>query len=126
MTDRHRGARGQATVEVALLLPFVVLLAMMVVQIGVVVRDQVLVVHAAREGARVAAVDPALAATVAAVQGAARLDPDRLTVAVSGRGGPGTLVTVRVTYRAPTEVPLIGRLVGDVTLVEEATMRVEE
>jgi hypothetical protein len=122
-TDRER---GQATVEVALLLPFVVLLAMTVAQIGLVVRDQVLVVHAAREGARAAAVESSTAAVVAAVHGATRLDPARISVTVSGRAGPGSLVTVRVTYRSPTDLPLAGRLVGDVDLVEEATMRVEE
>ena len=51
--------RGQSTVEVALLLPFVALLLLAVVQVGLVARDQVLVVHAAREAARAAAVDPA-------------------------------------------------------------------
>ena len=40
--------RGQSTVEVALLLPFVALLLLAVVQVGLVARDQVLVVHAAR------------------------------------------------------------------------------
>jgi Flp pilus assembly protein TadG len=113
-------------VEVALLLPFVVLLAMIVAQLGLVVRDQVLVVHAAREGARAAAVEPSTEAVIAAVHGATRLDPARIRVTVSGRAGPGSLVTVRVSYRAPTDLPLAGRLVGDVELVEEATMRVEE
>jgi hypothetical protein len=34
-------------------------------------------------------------------------------------------VRVDVTYSAPTDVPLIGGLIGDVTLHATATMRVE-
>src|SRR5207247_8954779 len=50
---------GQAAVELALVLPLVALLLLVLVQVGLVVRDQVLVVHAAREAAREAAVDAA-------------------------------------------------------------------
>ena len=53
------------------------------------------------------------------------LVPARLTVESRGRGAPGSRVTVDVTYRAPTRVPLIGRLVDDVELRARATMRVE-
>ena len=56
MTRRREG--GQATVEVALLLPLLATMLLAVVQVGLVVRDQVLVTHAAREAARAAAVDP--------------------------------------------------------------------
>ena len=52
----RRDDRGQATVEVALMLPVLVILAMALVQVGLVARTTVLVHHAAREGARAAAV----------------------------------------------------------------------
>ena len=52
------GERGQATVEFALLLPVLVLALLAVLQVAFVVRDQVAVVHAAREAARAASVDP--------------------------------------------------------------------
>ena len=116
---------GQATVEVALLLPLLALLLLAVVQVGLVVRDQVLVTHAAREAARAAAVDPqADVAREAAVE-AVRLDPDRLSVELSGSTAPGGRLTVTVRYRTPTAVPLAVALIGDRTLVAEATMRVE-
>ena len=54
---RTRGARGQSTVELALLLPVVVLLLLAVLQMGLLARDIVLVTHASREAARAAAVD---------------------------------------------------------------------
>ena len=53
-----RGERGQATVEFAFVLPLLVLALLAVVQVGLVVRDQLGVVHAAREAARAASVDP--------------------------------------------------------------------
>lgn len=116
---------GQATVELALGLPFVVILLLALVQGGLLVRDRVLVTHAAREGARAAAVDEDGDAVEQAAADAGPLDPRRLQVQVDGRGGPGSRVTVHVTYRAPTALPLVGRLLGDVELTASATMRVE-
>jgi hypothetical protein len=125
LTRRGRGDGGQAAVELALVLPLVLAVLLAVVQVGLLVRDQVLVVHAAREAARQAAVDPAAdAARQAAVVGS-RLDAGRLDVTVAGRGGPGSRVRVEVRYRAPARVPVVGPAVGDVTLRAAATMRVE-
>ena len=122
---RRRGDGGQAAVELALVLPLVALLLLAIVQLGLVVRDQILVVHAAREAAREAAVDPeADAARRAALTGSG-LAASRLTVSVSGRAGPGSRVRVGVSYRDPTDVPLVGALVADFTLKADATMRVE-
>ncbi len=117
--------RGQATVELAAVLPFVAVLLLVVVQVGVVVRAQVLVVHAAREGARAAAVDPSPAAAATAAAASGELAPNRLRVDVEGAGRPGGDVTVTATYRVETQVPLVGALVGDVEVRGTATMRVE-
>lgn len=122
---RH-GERGQAAVEVALVLPFVVVLALVLLQVGLVVRDQLLLVHAAREAAREAAVSSDRSDVTGAATGATALRGDRLDVTVPGRGPPGGTVTVEVRYAAPTDVPLVGPLVGDVRLRARATMRVED
>jgi hypothetical protein len=122
---RVRGAGGQATVEAALVLPFVMLLLLAVVQVGLLVRAQVLVTHAAREAARAAAVDADQQAAVDAADNATTLDRSRLSVVIERRNGPGSHVTARVTCRAPTDVPLVGALLGDIELTAEATMRVE-
>ena len=50
--------RGQATVEFALVMPLIVFGLLAILQVGLVVRDQVAVIHAAREAARAASVDP--------------------------------------------------------------------
>jgi hypothetical protein len=114
---RHgSGDRGQATVELALCLPFVATALLLVVQVGLVAHTEVLVVHAAREAARAAAVG----APVPPPDG---LDPSRTSVVVEALSGGRVRATVR--YRTPTDVPLVGPLVGDLALAAEATMRDE-
>lgn len=120
----RRGQGGQAAVEVALLLPFLALVFLAVVQVALVARDQVLVVHAAREGARAAAVDPAPGAARAAVLAGSGLKADHLEVD-TGRGPASGFVTVSVRYRASTTVPVVGTLVSDAPLSANAAMRVE-
>jgi Flp pilus assembly protein TadG len=122
---RTRGDEGQAAVELALVVPLVALVLLAVVQVGLVVRDQVLVVHAAREAAREAAVEPAPDASRRAALDGSGLEADRLSVDVTGRGGAGTRVRVQVRYRAPTRVPLVGAALDDVELEATASMRVE-
>jgi Flp pilus assembly protein TadG len=113
---------GQATVELALAFPIVAVMLLTLVQVTLVVRDQIAVVHAAREAARAAAVTHASAADgVVAARTATALDPSRLTVHVS----TGANVTASVSYRSPTDVPLVGRMLGDVTLQATAVMRAE-
>ncbi len=111
--------------ELALVLPLVLILLLLLVQVGLVVRDQILVVHAAREAAREAAVDASPDAPRRAALASSTLAGSRLTVTSSGRGAAGSRVRVEVAYRAPTVVPLLGATVGDLTLRASATMRVE-
>ncbi len=105
------------------MLPAVVLLLLAVIQVAVVARSQILVVDAARAGARAAAV------RAGAADAAARRTPglrsDRLALTESS-GGQGGDVEVRVRYRAPTDVPLVGALFGEPTLVATVTMAVED
>ena len=122
---RRRLDGGQATVELALCLPVLLMAVLLVVQVGLVVRDQLRTVHAAREAARQAAVDPSEAAATAAALGGSGLPAGRTTVRLSGRGEAGSHVTAVVIYRAVTDVPLVGFLVPDPELHAEATMRVE-
>lgn len=121
----HGGERGQAAVELALVLPLVATLALLLLQVALVVRDQVLVVHAAREAAREAAVSDEPDAARRGALAAASLDANRLEARASGRGGTGSRVSVEVRYASATEVPLVGALIGDVALSGSATMRVE-
>ena len=113
---------GQATVEIALLIPFVLFSLLAMVQVGFVIRARVMVTHAAREGVRVAAVGGSDDQVRRAVVVAADLPVHRVRVRVSRSGGTAT---VEVTYRDPTDVPLVGGLVDDVNLDAVAHMRIE-
>ena len=117
---------GQATVELALLMPVILLLLLAVVQLGWVTRDQVLVANAAREAARAVAVDARPGAALEAARRSGALDPAELRVEVGVRGPVGSTVRVVVRYRSVTDAPLIGPFVGDVELKADATMRVEQ
>lgn len=117
---------GQSTLELALCLPLVAILLAVVVQVGVIARDHVRVWHAAREGARVAAVDPDSDAIAAAAESSG-LEPIKVTVepdVIERRQGEP--VTVRVAYSPSLRVPVIGRWFEDLTLDADATMRIEQ
>ena len=118
----HRADDGQATVELALVLPVLFGLVLVLVQAGLVLRDQVLAVHAAREAARVAAIDGDDAAAVAAGGGATGLDPARLTVRIEHRG---SLVVADVRYRSPLAIPLLSRVLREVDVGATVAMHDE-
>ena len=122
---RRRGTSGQAAVELALVLPVLALLVLALLQVALVVRDQVLVVHAAREAARAAAVEPSPGAPRSAAVAASSLDPDRLLVSVSPARATGATVAVTVSYRSETYAPIIGSLLPDVVVRGGASMRRE-
>lgn len=109
------------------MLPLVVVVLLAIVQVGLVVRDQVLVVHAAREAARAAAVDPRPGVAAAAAARSSALKPGRLSTetVTSHSGGAVVIVTARVTYRTPTDVPLVGPLLPELPVHAKAVMRVE-
>ena len=107
MSRRLRTDQGQATVELALLVPFVLLLVLTVAQVALVWRADVLVHQAAREGARVAAVSPDGAVATRAATEATSLDEGRLDVIIS-RGPPGGVVEVTVRHRMSGALPLVG------------------
>lgn len=110
--------RGQAAVEVALALPLVVVMVLGFVQVIVIVGDRLAVELAAREGARAAAV---AADTVGAADAAARRSTHVGPLDVDVSATP-TLVSVTVRHRSPTDVPLIGRFIGDVDVAATITM----
>ena len=75
-TARRRRHDGSATVEFALVLPIVLAVGLALVQVGLLVRERLLVESAVRSGARTAAVEPGDEPVRAAVLSAApALDP---------------------------------------------------
>ncbi len=118
--------RGSAALELALVLPLALIVALALVQVGLLGRDSAVVALAAREGSREAAVTTDDASVRQAALRSGDLPGDRTAVEVDREGGVGRPVTVRVRYRAPIMVPFVEWLFPkEVELVEEATMRQE-
>ncbi|MCY4036197.1 MAG: pilus assembly protein [bacterium] len=122
---QRRRDRGQAAVETALVLPLIVAVVLALVQIGLLARDRILVVHSVREAARAAAVEPSTQAASASAWAATGLDRDKLQVEIAGSRTTGGLLKVTVRYRPDPAVPLVGRLFPAVTIEETLTVRVE-
>jgi Flp pilus assembly protein TadG len=119
--------QGSSAVEFALVLPLVLIIALALVQVGILVKDGLVVQEAARAGARQAAVtaDDA-SARQAAVDAATGLDLTRLEVSISRAEGSGSPVTVEVRYHAPVAVPLVDWLFRSaIDLSGTAVMRQE-
>lgn len=107
---------GQATAELAIVLPFIVLLAAALIQCGLIVVDQLAVWNAARSAARAAAIslDPQLSSQQA-VNDAIALRPLQVTLITLD-----DVISARVVYVDRTDLPFIGLLFPDITL--EATV----
>jgi Flp pilus assembly protein TadG len=117
---------GQATIELALLLPVLIFLALVLVQIGLLASDNVRLWHAAREAARVGSVDDDPAAISDAADHAG-LSPISVRVEPLPQDRvQGEPLTVHVTYRPGTRIPVLGRLIGRTELSATATMRIEQ
>src|SRR5207245_6473239 len=102
--------RGSASLEFALVLPLLLVLTLAMVQVGLLVRDDLVLVGAARAGAREAAVTSDDTRVREAVDGAAAgLDSNavRVTVTHSSRGDPAG---VSLSYDDPVRVPFVGWL----------------
>lgn len=112
--------RGQAAVELALCLPVICFFLLALVQVGLVVRNRLAVEYAARVGARAAAASTAPDAAREAATASIGLHP--LGISAVEQGGA---VTVEVVFVDHTDVPLVGALLPDLTLVGSATMPVE-
>jgi len=122
-----RGERASASVEFALVLPLILIMALALLQVGLLVKDQLVVEGAARAGARQGAVTTEDAAVTRAAESAAvSLDPDRLEFFIQRDGGAGTSLSVKVLYHAPVGVPLVAWLFPDaIDLAATAVMRQE-
>ena len=107
--------------ELALVLPVLVLLLLGLVQTAIVARDEVLVQDAARAAVREASVG----ADDSRVRDAARRALGDVDVEVHRSGGIGDPVSVVVRYVDHTRLPLVGPLYPDLVLHARATMRAE-
>lgn len=125
---RHSRDDGQATLEAALTLPVVLIALLLIVQVGLVVRDALALHQAAREGVRAAAVSGDDDEASAAVRrSAGPLEASAIDVRVDRDGGrAGDALDVRLSYVHTVSLPVVSRIVSlDLPLRTTATMRAE-
>lgn len=96
--------RGQAMVEMALVLPVLLLILCGIIEYGRVFHETLVVTGAAREGARAEIVATG-AGEAAARNFAAAINRGGLDVDVIPSAGPGAAVTVTVTNPVPIMTP---------------------
>ena len=85
---------GQATVELALVMPLIIGLLLIILNVGLIVRDQLAVWHAASAGARAASISPNSPDVVQqAVEAEVQLRPLHLRIVRDG-----DLITVEAKY----------------------------
>lgn len=141
MRTFRRRARGQSLVEFALILPIFLLMIMGVVDFGRAIYAYNAVSNAAREGARLLIVDQTqtagvyLAAQEAANQATALgIDPtdvNQVQVTFPDPDGNcpvisvGCPATVRVQYQFNAITPIIGRVIGPITVGSTTQLLVE-
>ena len=110
-------------VEFALVLPLVLVLLLGIVEVAVVARSEIQLIHAAREGAREAAASPDTGRSAAAVRAALGDAGARARVSVTRPVHIGERATVRVSLRHTIAAPIFGGFSFD--LQAHSTMRVE-
>ena len=113
---------GQATVEFALVLPFLFLFSLSVVQVGSIANDQLALGHAARTAARAISLgdvsdENANQIALNSVQNSITLNPVDVNVELNE-----TLAQVTLRYQRQINIPIIGRLFNNVTLQATTSM----
>lgn len=123
---RARGQGGQATLELVLALPIIVVVIAALVETAFVAGDQLRLWHAAREAARVAVVDPEPSAVRLTITEQGFRDASVSVTPSSTERRQGEPLTVSVGYRRASRVPVIGRVFDGLELRARATMRIEQ
>lgn len=122
--------KGQALVEMALVLPLLLMLLFGVADFGRIFHAYLTLDHAGREAARLASVDGSdsdIQSTI--TTDTAGLDPSKLTVTLNPTGASnrasGTDVTVTLSYTVDFLTPLLDNMLKPITLTDKTVMRVE-
>ena len=134
---RREGARGQGLVEFALVFPVMMVLLLAIFDVGRLVFAYNDITNAAKVGARVAIVDQggsnARAATIRQATSLGLTNSDvTVTYLRSDLGGAcaspfelGCVARVKVTFDWTAITPIIGNILGPVSVTTESTMPIE-
>ena len=116
-----RNENGSSSIEFALILPVLVLLLLGIFQFGLAYNNYLAITHAAREGARMAAVGQFDQAAVAAQ--AYPVSPVSVSVSYPNGDAHGETVEVIVRANITIDLPMFG--VQNIPLTSRARMRIE-
>lgn len=113
---------GQATVELALVMPLIIGLLLIILNVGLVVRDQLAVWHAASAGARAASISPDSPDVVQqAVEAEVQLRPIHLRIVRDG-----DLITVEAKYPRTIGLWVFKYIAPPLILSATVTMHVQD
>lgn len=115
--------RGSAIVEFAFVVPLLLVLMFGIVEVAVVARSEIQLLHAAREGARAAAASPDAAVAANAARTALGPQGANARISVVRPAQVGSNATVTISLRHDVAAPLFGGF--PVHLGATASMRVE-
>jgi len=122
--------RGQAIVEMALVLPILLLIVFGIIEFGRLYACDLAINNAAREGARAAALGaPDEDITIIVKDRCSFLDPTKLVIEVAPvplERASGNPVNINVGYPVEINAPIISTIIGNpVQLSARVSMRVE-
>ena len=113
---------GQSTVEFALIIPVVAIFLMLILQVGLVVRQKILVTNSSREAARILSVENDFGkATMKAKE-----TVNDAKVIISRPANQGEYLTVTIKDVVKSKMPILGVIFPDISVTSKTTMRVEK
>jgi Flp pilus assembly protein TadG len=122
-----KSEKGQSLVEFALVVPLLALLLFGIIDFGRIFHVYLTLDHAGREAARAASIgkdDTTVKSTAVNDATSIGLTSGRVDVSPGTRTS-GTDVTITITYPIDFLTPIIGDIVGPITLTDTTVMRVE-
>jgi len=121
-----KSEKGASAVEFALILPILIILVFGIVEFGIAFNNYITITHAAREGARIAAVDlnnPDLKNIIIERAFPVQITEDDIVISTTEEKNIGDPVEVEITYNISITIPLVGS--WDIPLKNKAIMRLE-
>jgi hypothetical protein len=119
---------GQSLVEFALIVPLLILLLFGIVDFGRIFHAYLTIDHAGREAARAASIgkdDTQVKSTAVTDAVGIGLTTDKVVISPNGARVSGNDVSITITYPITFLTPVIGNIVGPITLEDTTVMRVE-
>ncbi|MBU2598175.1 MAG: pilus assembly protein [Actinobacteria bacterium] len=121
-----KNEKGASAVEFAIILPILIMLVFGIFQFGIAYNNYITITHAAREGARRAAVDlnnPDLKDIIIERAYPIPITEDDIIITTPEGTNIGDPVEVEITYNITIEIPLVGS--WNIPLTNKAVMRLE-